>query len=494
MKVHVAGPSARQNFGNDLTADVVRSQIRSFWPEAEISIAGVDDGEFSPTRQDASVLVGSGLFDDRTYDSESESLGHFLRYPAAMQWFDKKSYLLGVGVQGHLERGMVEPHLPTLDGMQLRTVRDSETAEILRESGVSSLVLECADLSYLAPRVRASNSRTKESGRKPILGVVVSQAEKGAAYSGSDGFEGRVSEAVASIENQFDIRFISFDQRSGNWLSTSHVRFSDSSVSARNAGNGLGQAIGDVDVLLTSHVHSIVLAASMGMPFVAIGANGEDSQRECRALDYPFFLTLDANANDIVRAIQNVSDERSELNFRLTAAAPGRVALARRTVEALRALELEPASAALEVFRAQRKSSGDQKLLLVWAAPGKFLAESEAVLSTIGIFDAVTPPNSDFEHPGMNEQFVLEQPGIMSWNAFREELRQRLRGAYDGVVVCHPGSGTRLARNLANIATKAVDGSGRFGCLEYRLWTQAAHTIPFEELEQNAPLASAAVT
>jgi hypothetical protein len=494
MKVHVAGPLTGGNGGIDCSLDVLRSELQSVWSGAEISVAGVDERGISPTEHYASVLAGNGLLDGRTENSGADSLSQVLRYPTAMQWFDKKSFLLGAGVQGHLEPLTVEPYLPTLNRMQLRTVRDSESAATLREAGVTTPVLECADLSYLAPGVPSPACKDTNSDIRPILGIVVSGSGVEKVDAGSDSFEGRISEALDSLEHHFDIRFVSFDRRSGTWSSSSEHCMSDPSASPLSPGNGLGQAIRDMDLILTSDVHCIVVAASMGMPFVAIGTNGEDSQRECRALDHPFFLTLDAKADDIARAIQNVSDERPELKSRLTAAALGRVALARRTVQALGTHELEPESAALEVFRSQKEHSGNQRILLVWAAPNEFLTECTAAFSTFESFDVVTSPNRKLEHPAINEQFVLPQPGIMNWKAFPKELTGRLRGAYDGVVVCHPGMGTRPARNLSEIARTAVDRSGRFGCVEYRLWTQSAHTINLEELGKQPQLSVTAAT
>ena len=477
MKVHVAGPYACGRFGHDSSVGLVRSQLKNVWPGAEISISDVGTGEFAPTDHDVTIMVGRNLFVGWTGDSETDNGGQILRYPLAMHWFDKRSYLLGVGIDAHIEPGLPASYLSTLNAMQLRTVRDVKSATILRNAGVTSPVFVCADLAYLTPTAPLRRRTDSHSTRRLVIGVAISGSDGDTLYSG---LEDRVGNALASLEHHFDIRFISFERPSGDRL-----------TGATDTIEKSGPRFCDLDLLVTSHVRCIVDAASMGIPFLALGADGGNCQRECRALDYPFFLNGDADVSDIAEAIWDLSNEHAELRTRLMAAASSQLALAQRTFQVLWAQENEPESAAPKALGSRRKSCGDRKLLLVWAAPRQFLYESEAALGTIGPFDAVTSVGNRFDHPSRIEGFVLEQPGIMDWRAFPEELRQRIRGAYDGVVVCHHGRGEQPTRNLLNIAKEAVDGSGSFGLLEYRLWTQTAHVITPAELVENVTLSVA---
>ncbi len=487
MKVHVAGPYACGNFGNDCSIDIVRSHLLRVWDGAEISISDIDAAEFSPTEQDACVLAGSGLLCGRTYDSGTDSLRHFLRYPAAMQWFDKRSYLLGVGVQGQLQSGIVGPYLPTFDAMQLRTVRDSTSAAILREVGVTSPVLECADLAYLNPPVPiVGNTQTKFDSR-PVLGVVASQPDRGVIYSGSDSFENRIRDVVASLSNRFDLRFFSFDRAADDWLPASWGATPDwvtydtlSSASIRT----FTQAISSVDILLTSRFHGLILAASMGIPFVALGATGEKNERECNALGYPFFARFEATTNEIIHSIDDVWSERCELRRMLETACAARVRLAQRSIDVLRTRELSPESLAPEVFTAVRDQSRGDKTLLLWAAPESFALESRPALEALAPFDCVVGPSAMIDHAGVSTLLVLPRPGIMNWAAFPENLQRRLDGAYDRVVVCHLGTaGSLMGTSLAEIASRASAHSGARGVWDYSLWTQTAQPARAESFK-----------
>ncbi len=486
MKVHVTGPYARRNFYNDCSAGVLRSQLRRVWPGADITISGIDEGGFWPTEQDASVLAGSGLLYGNVYDSGTDNLRRFLRYPAVMQWFDKNSYLLAVGVQGRLEPEMVQKYLPTFDAMQLRTVGDSESAVMLREAGVTAPVLECADLAYLIPAATIRRRIRSSSERRPLLGVVASQPDRGVIYAGSDGFEDRIRNAVGSLANRFDIRFFSFDSAADDWLPASWSCTPDwvtYSSPDRTSIADFTNAITGVDVLLTSRFHGLVLAASAGIPFVALGAPGEKNERECKALGYPAFTTFDATTDEIVRSVDDVWGERSQLRSLLETARTSRVRLAERTIDVLRA----PRSVVSEAFASVPCGTRDGQTLLVWAASGSFASENRTILQSLAPFDCVVSPNAMIDHAGIAERLILPQHGTMNWAAFPVDLQRRLNGKYDNVVICHAGTEGLLAANLAEIASRSSAHSGAGRIWEYRLWTQTAQTVSTGSVEAQVP-------
>jgi polysaccharide pyruvyl transferase WcaK-like protein len=156
------------------------------------------------------MLAGGGLLYHSVSEGGDESLRHYLRYPAIAQWLGKKSFLIGLGVQGSIQPHGFASYLSTMESMDLRTVRDSYSARLLRESGVRSSVLECADLLYARPMPKRSRRIADSPSNKPVLGVVASQPGVGYFYPEFDGFEDRVCSALRILEKDFRLHFFSF--------------------------------------------------------------------------------------------------------------------------------------------------------------------------------------------------------------------------------------------------------------------------------------------
>ncbi len=478
MKVHFAGTYGYGSFGDDCYVDTLRFQLNGVWNPLELIQDRVDEEPFSPTSQDAGILAGSGLLYSHLYESGADSLEYYLRFLAAMQLFGKNTFALALGVQGELTPSAIAPYVSTFDSMDLRTVRDSESAARLRAAGLTSPVLECADISYLTPRApKAVESRS--SSAKPVLGVVASQSDHAVIYPGSDGFERRILDALELLDPTFDLRFLSFNRATDDWLPQAwnhpaeHYGYDDKDPDGiRN----FTEAVRDVDVLLTSRLHGIILAASAGIPFVAVGASREKVDRECRALDHPFFKTFDVGATDLAQILQDVWNDRFEIRTQLGGAFGRRRQLAQRTFDLLTTIANEP-----EHDRMPRELDTDStgKKLLVWAASSSFLAEVETLLDRWAPFDVLASVNASIEHKGILGQFVVPQPGILNWAAFSDELKNQLQDTYDCVVVCHSVSEARPHPRLVEIARQTLSYRDQ-KAWELRLWTHQLSTIQTE--------------
>jgi len=294
----------------------------------------MDAVPFSPDRNEAVVLGGGGILYRHIYQDGQDSLKHFLRYPAAAQAFGKKTLALGIGVQGPLHLKHIESYLDVLNGMALLTVRDSRTAAILRESGVSSL-LESADLSYCVQL--PERSQETRHNERPVLGVAVSQPDKGVIYQESRGLEERVLGVLHELQHNFDIRFYSFDRRSdgaipAKWLGPHSTSCYDPSNS--DAVDRFIADLGESDLFLTSRLHGVIFSARMGIPFVSIGAPGEKVELESHALSNPFHLPYSATTGEIVDNLRDAWADRA-LRTRALEAAGQRERLSLKTLEAL---------------------------------------------------------------------------------------------------------------------------------------------------------------
>ena len=479
MKIHVAGPYGYGSFGNDCYVNVLRSMLAGVWPGESILFERVDAQSFSPSEYDLGLLGGGGILYDKVGEAGADNLRHFMRYPASLQWFDKPSFALALGVQGLLESNDLAPYLPTIESLELCTVRDAGSAKILRDCGVRTPVLESADLGYLMPCASRGKSEGVRKGSKPVLGVVASQPEKGIIHPEFPGFEARVLCALEELEARFELRFLSFHPPTDGWLPTAWDKPASSVSYEPVNGSGIEEFVTElagIDVLLTSRFHGVVLGALMGIPFLALGAPDEKLQRECLALDYPFWVSYGATGEELVSGVEDVWAERESLREQLFCASLRRSQLARRSFDVLgesRQTETSPRSLVKSVELTEHSG----RRLIVWAASADFWDEASPMMSTLGSFDCLVSSETDIRHPGIATRIDVPQPGIMNWKAFPEDLRRRLSGEYDSVIVCHSGHERPLASQLGDIAVQASrSGSARTG-LELRLWTHALRAI-----------------
>ena len=274
-------------------------------PTSKIAIDRLDGIAFLPESQEAVVVGGSGLLYSHVYTSGADNLRHYLRYPAVMQAFGKPTFALGLGVQGQLQRRDLDPYVDILNAMNLRTVRDARSAQILSEAGVSAPIIEGADVSYLMTLPEIDHNKTY---RKPVLGIAVSQPHKGVIHKEYEGLDGHVLVALANLDRDFEMHFYSFDCRIQGAIANDWTRphsFSVYDPTLPNAVECFARAIGESDLFLTSHLHGMILSARMGIPFVSIGEPGEKIELEARALESPFYLPYSADSDDITEAVRN---------------------------------------------------------------------------------------------------------------------------------------------------------------------------------------------
>ncbi len=143
--IYVVNLCGYGSFGDDCYVEPLRTCLGKVWPSSTIAIARMDEVPFLPDSQEAVVLGGSGLLFNHVWDSGANNFRHYLRYPAVMQAFGKPTFALALGVQGQLLPRDLEPYVDILNAMTLRTVRDPQSAQILREAGVSAPVIESAE-------------------------------------------------------------------------------------------------------------------------------------------------------------------------------------------------------------------------------------------------------------------------------------------------------------------------------------------------------------
>lgn len=455
--------------------------IRTFWRlrcRIPNGLSWGDPFEYRPFFHDFTVMAGGGLLYEKA-GANNSSLRYHFRYPATAQWFDRKTAMLATGMQGPLTADVIEPYLPVLERMELRTVRDRHSAEFLRGAGVAS-VLECSDLVYASP----SSLRIYdwEPKNKPVLGVVASQPGAGLAHDKYEGFESRICSALELLEKDFQLHFFSFDNRSDPWLASSWNRPSSySEYDADNEG-ALGrftEAMGHVDLFLTTRFHGAVLSILNRTPFVALGAPGQKTFRECESIDYPHLVSYAASAEELTETVRRAWSQRHETRELLERASPSRQRLGHRNFELLRTAQVEPDILAPKIVPgiSDQTKRDRSRSLVVWAANEMFWPEASCLFDGLGAFDCLLPPKSGLSHPRAQSLLHLGAPGIMNWDAFGDSLQKKLSQQYDDVFVCHSAEGSAEPESLFGVGAR----SGR-RVWDFRLWPHTICEIGQEDL------------
>jgi hypothetical protein len=342
--------------------------------------------------------------------------------------------------------------------MNLRTVRDNFSARMLRGAGVSSPVMECADLLYA--KAIYPKHRGRRTPGKPVLGVVASQPGEGILHHRFECFEDRMQQALRILEKDFRLHFFSFDDRSDPWLAqswTGNHLYSSFDSTRPNAINDFIQAFENVDAFVTTRYHGVILSVMTGTPFLAIGAPAEKVQRECDAIRHPYFLSYDSSADRIAVSALEVWAERRELRESMRREGAQRRKLALRNFELLFAENSNPnkngTQKISEMVEATRKSS-PSRTLVIWAAGSECWSEAGGLFDQLRDFDCLLPPRSPLRHTAIGQRILLPEPGIFNWYAFPNELKNRLGMNYDNVIVCHAGA-ERKAADLLEIASRS---------------------------------------
>jgi polysaccharide pyruvyl transferase WcaK-like protein len=468
--VHVlaAGAYGYGNFGDDCYVDILQSRLAGY--QLDI-LSRIDEAELKLHSYDASMLAGGGVLYQSLSENGANSLKHYLRYPAIAQWLGKKSFMLGIGVQGPIQTQTLTPYLSVFEGMNLRTVRDNFSARLLRGAGVVSPVMECADLLY------GKAIYPKQQGRrvpgKPVLGIVASQPGENILHPRFEGFESRIQQALRILEKDFRLHFFSFDDRSDPWLQqswTGNHSYSNYDPSQPDAIHEFIRAFENVDVFVTTRYHGVVLSVLTGTPFLAIGSPAEKVQRECDAIRHPYFLSYDSSTERIALSALEVWAERRELRELIRSEGAQRRKLALRNFELLFSEHTnagENRTQMISKLVEATRNSSSSRTLVIWAAGSECWSEAGALFDQLRDFDCLFPPRSPLRHTSIGQRILLPEPGIFNWLAFPKDLKNKLGMNYGNVIVCHAAA-ERKTIDLHEIASR----SGR--CIwEFDVWNHS---------------------
>ena len=492
MNVLATGAFGYPNFGNESCVDILQSRFKNCRLDVQ---SRIDESDLRLNQYDITLLAGGGVLYHNVSEAGDSSLKYYLRYPAVAQWLGRKSMMLGVGTQGTIQPQQLSEFRTVFDDLDVCTVRDSYSARVLRESGIRSSVLECADLFYtkaINPNLQRTRRIEHRIGKgKPVLGVVASQPGIGVLHPEYSGFENRIVDALQLLEKTFRLHFFSFDTRSDTWLAASAKSWCSSfdyTDFDRNRTDSIDEfirAFATVDAFITTRYHGVLLSTMMDTPFLAIGAPGEKLQRECEAVHYPNFLPYASEVHRIVESAVDMWTARERLNPILQAGARQRRRLALRNFELLDselAFSDRRGSKMIPQVAASIRQASSFRSLVVWAAGAECWHEASMLFNQLPNFDCILPPASGLRHRAIEQRFLLPNPGIFNWSAFPHHLKSRLQMKYDNVIVCHEGTASK-DRELLEIASACGPR-----VWDFNVWKHSIRPVSEDDIHSQSPL------
>jgi hypothetical protein len=384
MSVYVLG-TGKNGTLVDYHRSVLQARLAAIWGADHLRFHGDETAEF--TAEDcAGLLVAGG-----TLPANPEDVEDVRRYATAMHWFSDS--LAGITLATPAECGgeKWQGYLSALNDLNIITVPDAESANILRLSGVQSAIFTCADLAYLSPLPPLVR---QEERRKPVLGVFAENNNE-------------IARAAHTLENEFEVRYISAADFAG------------------------------IDICLTARHYGVVLSVLREIPFAVIDLDNQMIARECKAIGYP-----------TISDVRNAWSERVALRELLHEKKRDRVRLARRNIELV-----QVALSGISVRKAVPSESGRQTLL-VWAAPDEYWDETKPLLARIGPgFDCLVPSSCHVSPAGCRKRLSLRSGTLMHWAMLPEDLKREIENGYENVVVCHAYA-TNEKTHLADLAAR----------------------------------------
>jgi hypothetical protein len=383
MSVYVLG-TANNGALPDYHRSVLQSKLTAIWNAADLQFHEDESSAFTPEKCAGVLIAGAQLpanFPDFQYVS---------RYITAMHWFSGSS--AGIGLMAPEEFGAEnwDRYISALKRLNLITVADSESAQILRNAGLASGVFTCADFAYLTPLAPLFRP---DDRKRPVLGVMADGNNEIVAVTGE-------------LSRDFEVRYISAADFS------------------------------DIDICLTTQHHGVVLSVLHEIPF-AVMDHGGILARDCNAIGYP-----------LISDVRNAWSERVALRELVHLRKRDRVRFAQRNFDLLQAT-----LSGVSVKTTVPGESGRQTLL-VWAASDDYWDETQDLRASIGPgFDCLMPASSRLSPRSCRKRLSLPRGTLMHWAMLPEELKRVIENRYENVVVCHAFAADEKT-HLADIATR----------------------------------------
>jgi polysaccharide pyruvyl transferase WcaK-like protein len=213
-----------------------------------------------------------------------------------------------IGTRSHTNRDELARWAEVLQGAAHLTVRGPRSAELLREVGIEAPVVSDTALLLAPDRVQVERVRPR------LLGVNVADPEDQYAGTGSRASDACVAALRTLIASGWAVRLLAFDRK--DLVVAEELRNAlDGRAEVRRFAelDALLDAIAECDVLIGQRLHSVVLAAAVAVPALAI-----DYRPKCR--DFQLSIgrgewsvsTLDISAQRILDDVSALHEHREQ--------------------------------------------------------------------------------------------------------------------------------------------------------------------------------------
>lgn len=275
------------NVGDDICGYSAQYMVKSIDPEASVIVTQPPFRKNLMKDTDVVIVGGGGVI----YDGDYQNVENYMSYIEWAQENNKKSIVLGVGVQGIHSEGGKERYLQALSSADLVTVRSPDDEKLLRNIGVTNVVAT-QDLAFLTDKWVKKPSLVdrlrlklgmKKNG-KPNLGIAFVDLVKikGDNYDDAsrnfvESFEGNLTQ----ISRDFNVYLLVHSRDDANYYERLATQYDVTIVPYKNIHDlpRLWAYYHRMNLVIGTRFHSIILACLAGVPIVGIGSEGAKQNR-----------------------------------------------------------------------------------------------------------------------------------------------------------------------------------------------------------------------
>jgi polysaccharide pyruvyl transferase WcaK-like protein len=271
----IVSPNGYGNVGDDICAYSGEFVVREILPNAKTIVTSPPFRKDLAYVADGIILSGGGIL----YDRSPENVENYMQYIDFAQQHNKKSVVLGVGVQGIVTDEGKKRYKKILNRTDLVTVRSEYDKRLLDEIGVKN-VIATQDMGFFADeyaKVPFLKPRTKDNG-KPKLGLILNDVRHLQAYKKGDSklkkYIDIVEANIAQVAKDFDVYLFAHSKDDESWrneMSKQHNMRIVKYATFRDF-NRFFYLYNQMDLIVGLRFHSIILGLLAKKPVVGIAS------------------------------------------------------------------------------------------------------------------------------------------------------------------------------------------------------------------------------
>ncbi len=290
----VVSPNNYGNIGDDICAYGGKALIETVDPAATVIIANPPVKPGLVAECDYVILSGGGII----YDRAEKNLENYMDFIEEAERQNKKSAVLGVGVQGIVTDEGRARYAHTLNKCEFVSVRTKEDVKLLDEAGFKN-AQATFDIAFSVPQLLESMPlKWKQQRRRkkvlattgrPRIGICLINLKmlKRDNYPNSvfERFDMVMESFIRDARGKFDVYLIQHAGEDGKLMKALAKKHGATFVPYKTIDDApvTYDLIKSLDLMIGVRLHSIALGVMAGVPTIAIGSSGA---KQKRLIDY----------------------------------------------------------------------------------------------------------------------------------------------------------------------------------------------------------------